>query len=75
MLREEDTAGHRTYAKPAVGYHRRGAIGGGRGYHLRDGPLPLSKFDSLFTVLSNHAAHQRVGHVAFNAAVSLKSRE
>ncbi len=26
MLREEDTAGNRTYAKPTVGYHRRGPV-------------------------------------------------
>jgi hypothetical protein len=75
MLREEETAGDRIHAKPTVGYHRRGAIGGGRGDHLRDAPLALSKFDGLFAVLRDHAVHQRVGHVAFDAAVSLLGRE
>jgi hypothetical protein len=27
MLREEDTAGNRTYTKPTVGNHRRGTVG------------------------------------------------
>jgi hypothetical protein len=27
MLREEDTAGNRTHAKPTVGHSRRGAVG------------------------------------------------
>jgi hypothetical protein len=75
MLREEDTAGNRTYAKPTVGNDRLRTASGGSGNHLHYGPLPLSKLDSLLAVLSDHTVHQRVSHVAFDAAVSLLGRE
>ena len=75
MLREEETAGNRTHAKPTVGYHRRGAVGAWSGDHLHYTPLALSNFNSLFAVLGYDAVHQRIGHVAFDAAVSLLCRE
>jgi hypothetical protein len=75
MLREEETTGDRTHAKPTVCNDSLGAVSGGRGYHLHYTPLALSKCDSLFAVLRDHTVHQRVGHVAFDAAVSLLCRE
>jgi hypothetical protein len=58
MLREEETASDRTHAKPTVGYHRRGAVGGGRGDHLHYTPRTLSDFNSLFAVLGDGAVNQ-----------------
>jgi hypothetical protein len=75
MLRKEETAGNRTHTKPTIGYHRRGAVGGGRGDHLHYTPRALAKFNGLFAVLGDHATHQRVGHVFFDAAVPLLCRE
>jgi hypothetical protein len=75
MLRKEETACHRTYAKPTVGNDRLRTVSGGSGNHLHYGPLPLSNFDSLLAVLSDHTVHQRVSHVAFDAAVPLLGRE
>jgi hypothetical protein len=75
MLREEETAGNRTYAKPTVGNHRLRTASGGSGNHLHDGPLPLSQLDRLLGILRDDAVHQRVSHVAFDAAVALLGRE
>jgi hypothetical protein len=76
MLREEETTGDRTHTKPTVGNDSLRTVSiAGSGYHLHYTPLALSNFNSLFAVLGYDAVHQRIGHVAFDAAVSLLCRE
>jgi hypothetical protein len=75
MLREEETAGNRTYAKPPVGNNCKRTASGGSGGHLRDGPLTLPQFHGLLGKLGDDAVHQRVSHVPFDAAVALLGRE